>query len=257
MGYLKGKSSQMIFDRHANLKYKYGNRQFWHRGYKEVIRNMKWVKTGLLSLLLVIVGVFSWTVSASGENGADFSVEFTIQQDTLRLELDGIPADNPRQLLSVLVIHRDADMSQPDPGDILYANALYLNGRTALTLDIDTNGRDARYYRLVISDSTGAVAYSELLGPETPDTTTSGATASPTTATGGPEATTTGSGAQGTTSSNAGQATTTASAATESTPGTPATGDAPLMGMVVLAAAGGLITVVVCRNKRRANGGAK
>ena len=29
MGYLKGKSSLMIFDRHANLKYKYGNRKFW------------------------------------------------------------------------------------------------------------------------------------------------------------------------------------------------------------------------------------
>ena len=33
VGYLKGKSSLMIFDRHANLKYKYGNRQFWCRGY--------------------------------------------------------------------------------------------------------------------------------------------------------------------------------------------------------------------------------
>ena len=33
MGYLKGKSSLMIFDRHANLKYKYGNRKFWCRGY--------------------------------------------------------------------------------------------------------------------------------------------------------------------------------------------------------------------------------
>lgn len=33
MGYLKGKSSLMIFDRFANLKYKYGNRQFWCRGY--------------------------------------------------------------------------------------------------------------------------------------------------------------------------------------------------------------------------------
>ena len=32
MGYLKGKSSLMIFDRHANLKYKYGNRKFWCRG---------------------------------------------------------------------------------------------------------------------------------------------------------------------------------------------------------------------------------
>jgi len=33
MGYFKGKSSLMIFDRHANLKYKYGNRHFWCRGY--------------------------------------------------------------------------------------------------------------------------------------------------------------------------------------------------------------------------------
>ena len=51
MGYLKGKSSLMIFERHANLKYKYGNRHFWCRGYyvdtvgkntaaiKEYIRN--------------------------------------------------------------------------------------------------------------------------------------------------------------------------------------------------------------------------
>ena len=33
MGYLKGKSSLIIFDRHADLKYKYGNRNFWCRGY--------------------------------------------------------------------------------------------------------------------------------------------------------------------------------------------------------------------------------
>ena len=33
MGYLKGKSSLTIFDRYANLKYKYGNRHFWCRGY--------------------------------------------------------------------------------------------------------------------------------------------------------------------------------------------------------------------------------
>ena len=33
VGYLKGKSSLMIFDKHANLKYKYGNRHFWCKGY--------------------------------------------------------------------------------------------------------------------------------------------------------------------------------------------------------------------------------
>jgi putative transposase len=33
MGYLKGKSSLLIFERHAQLKYKYGNRKFWCKGY--------------------------------------------------------------------------------------------------------------------------------------------------------------------------------------------------------------------------------
>ena len=33
MGYIKSKSALMIFDRHANLKYKYGRRNFWARGY--------------------------------------------------------------------------------------------------------------------------------------------------------------------------------------------------------------------------------
>lgn len=33
VGYLKGKSALMIFDKYANLKYRYGNRHFWCRGY--------------------------------------------------------------------------------------------------------------------------------------------------------------------------------------------------------------------------------
>ncbi|KGI34001.1 Transposase of IS657 [Streptococcus pneumoniae] len=33
MGYLKGKSALMMFDKHANLKYKFGNRHFWVEGY--------------------------------------------------------------------------------------------------------------------------------------------------------------------------------------------------------------------------------
>ena len=46
MGYLKGKSSLMIFDQFANLKYKYGNRHFWCRGYNvdTVGKNEKAIK---------------------------------------------------------------------------------------------------------------------------------------------------------------------------------------------------------------------
>ena len=50
MGYLKGKSSLMTFEKHANLKYKYGNRHFWCRGYyvDTVWKNAK--NTGIMSL---------------------------------------------------------------------------------------------------------------------------------------------------------------------------------------------------------------
>ena len=46
MGYLKGKSSLMIFDKFANLKYRYGNRHFWCKGYyvSTVGRNEKKIK---------------------------------------------------------------------------------------------------------------------------------------------------------------------------------------------------------------------
>jgi len=46
MGYLKGKSSLMIFDRHANLKYRYENRKFWCRGFyvDTVGRNKKQIQ---------------------------------------------------------------------------------------------------------------------------------------------------------------------------------------------------------------------
>ena len=48
MGYLKGKSSLMIFDRHANLKYKYGNRHFWARGYfVDTVRKNKKTNSGV------------------------------------------------------------------------------------------------------------------------------------------------------------------------------------------------------------------
>lgn len=53
VGYLKGKSSLMIFDRHANLKYKYGSRHFWCRGYyvDTVGRNKKVIEEYIRSQL--------------------------------------------------------------------------------------------------------------------------------------------------------------------------------------------------------------
>ena len=53
VGYLKGKSTLMIFERHANLKYKYGNRHFWCRGYyvDTVGKNAKKIEVYVRNLL--------------------------------------------------------------------------------------------------------------------------------------------------------------------------------------------------------------
>ena len=57
VGYLKGKSSLMIFDRHAQLKYKYGNRHFWCRGYfvDTVGRNKKVIAEYIRNQLMEVL----------------------------------------------------------------------------------------------------------------------------------------------------------------------------------------------------------
>lgn len=54
MGYLKGKSSLMIFEKYANIKYKYGNRHFWCRGYyvDTVGRNRKVIEEYIRNQLI-------------------------------------------------------------------------------------------------------------------------------------------------------------------------------------------------------------
>ena len=51
MGFLKGKSTLMIFDRHANLKYKYGSRNFWCRGYYVDTVTYFYGQSGLIKIL--------------------------------------------------------------------------------------------------------------------------------------------------------------------------------------------------------------
>jgi len=53
VGYIKGKSTLMIFDRHANLKYKYGSRSFWCRGYyvDTVGRNQRIIEEYIINQL--------------------------------------------------------------------------------------------------------------------------------------------------------------------------------------------------------------
>ena len=60
MGYLKGKSALMIFDKHANLKYKFGNRHFWSEGYYVITVGLNlFVVWNILLLMSVAVKLFT------------------------------------------------------------------------------------------------------------------------------------------------------------------------------------------------------
>ena len=69
MGYLKGKSSLMIFDRHANLKYKYGNRHFWCRGYyvDTVGKNKKAIEEYIRNQLTEDIACLLYTSDAADD----------------------------------------------------------------------------------------------------------------------------------------------------------------------------------------------
>ena len=54
MGYLKGKSALMIFDKHANLKYTFGNRHFWAEGYYVSTVGLNEVRASALRHISVI-----------------------------------------------------------------------------------------------------------------------------------------------------------------------------------------------------------
>lgn len=60
-GYLKGKSSLMIFDRHANLKYRYGNRKFWCRGF--YVDTEAEIKNTYKSILEISLKRTTWVIS--------------------------------------------------------------------------------------------------------------------------------------------------------------------------------------------------
>ena len=68
MGYLKGKSSLMMFDRHANLKYKFGNRHFWAEGYyvSTVGLNDAMVRKSILTkylYMIIIMFIIIWMLN--------------------------------------------------------------------------------------------------------------------------------------------------------------------------------------------------
>lgn len=78
VGYIKGKSTLMIFERHANLKYKYGNRHFWCRGYyvdtvgKNAKKIQEYIQNQLKEVILsILVDTFISKISFPMQPGPE------------------------------------------------------------------------------------------------------------------------------------------------------------------------------------------
>ena len=119
MGYLKGKSSLMIFEKYANMKYKYGNRHFWCRGYyvdtvgrnkkaiAEYIRNQLQEDISYDQMSLVeYVDWFEWDytiLNSAGQSIASVSKELWNWTDTYVIDVHN-PQDALYALMLVLAI---------------------------------------------------------------------------------------------------------------------------------------------------------
>ena len=88
VGYLKGKSTLMIFERHANLKYKYGNRHFWCRGYyvDTVGKNKKAIEEYIRNQLTEDIGKNAKKIQKYIQNQLQNDLEY--DQMTLKEYID-------------------------------------------------------------------------------------------------------------------------------------------------------------------------
>ena len=123
---------------------------------------MKKVLTILFTFMLLI-NCGATTVLAKGTGSSDITVNYTITQKQLKLEVSDIPVVNARQMLSVSLIHKDANVKELASADVLYTKPIYLNGKDKVVLKIDIANANIMEYRLVIKDSHAGINYSQLM----------------------------------------------------------------------------------------------
>lgn len=120
----------------------------------------------ILVSLMVLIHICSGTALAAETGSTDIAVDYTIGETELQVDISDIPVVNARQMLSILLVHKDADANNMSTSEVVYSNAIYLNGRDNVAFDIDIDGIDIEDYRLVIRDSHDSVNYSHLFETE-------------------------------------------------------------------------------------------
>jgi hypothetical protein len=117
----------------------------------------------ILVSLMVLIHICSGTALAAETGSTDIAVDYAIGETVLQLDISDIPVVNARQMLSILLIHKDADVNNVSTNDVLYSNSFYLNGKDSVTIDVDYYETEIMEYRLIIKDSHAGIDYSQLL----------------------------------------------------------------------------------------------
>ena len=123
----------------------------------------------ILVSLMVLIHICSGTALAAETGSTDITVDYTIGETLLQVDISDIPVVNARQMLSILLVHKDANADNMSTSDVVYSNTIYLNGRDNVAFDIDIDGIELENYRMVIrdsSDSHDSVNYSHLFETE-------------------------------------------------------------------------------------------
>ena len=123
----------------------------------------------ILVSLMVLIHICSGTALAAETGSTNITVDYTIGETLLQVDISDIPVVNARQMLSILLVHKDADADNMSTNDVVYSNTIYLNGRDNVAFDIDIDGIELEDYRMVIRDSSHShtsVNYSHLFETE-------------------------------------------------------------------------------------------
>ncbi len=116
----------------------------------------------MVAVLLSVMMLFSVATGTSlTAKAAEFAVTDTVESKVLHLEVKNIPIVHQKQMLSILLVKKNAQVESVAAEDIAYSKSIYLNGKDSITVDMDVEGLRIYDYRLVIRDSHEQVNFSK------------------------------------------------------------------------------------------------
>lgn len=114
----------------------------------------------VIAAVIVLTSLVTGAAAATADAGSGpLTVDSEVRDGTAYVAVSGLQPLRDDSTLAVTVWHEDADPAAPAPGDILYTNAIYLQGRSSVAIEVPLQGQDPERLRLSIRDDQGVSVY--------------------------------------------------------------------------------------------------